>query len=251
MQGPKDFDPLPPRPPPARRSTSATLFQSSATEMPSEIERRRAEDERLGFYAIPFKALVDSLSLPSSIGTAIAAGATYTVLSLNSLLGDSSPEALAEQRRMVKLLAWATILFAVATVTTVCLQALYASASFCQIISDKLHYKVELRTKFEPWPSWDFMRYIMAYSVFAAAFVAIGMHLVASFLVIESLKAYVPALVSQIIIGLIFVVTIVGWVVAIVLGVSRGGASANTEENVLAADTVGQKGNHAILPGGY
>ncbi|KAG8902879.1 hypothetical protein FRC01_009441, partial [Tulasnella sp. 417] len=65
---------------------------------------------------------------------------------------------------MVVLLAWSAGLYGCATAITVCLQALYGSPSFCKLLSKKVNFRPELRTKSEPWPSWDFMRYVVAYS---------------------------------------------------------------------------------------
>ncbi|KAG9024045.1 hypothetical protein FS837_005527, partial [Tulasnella sp. UAMH 9824] len=190
---------------------------------------------------MPIKALVDTLSLPSSIGTAIAAGATFTIISSDSILGDSSPESLVERRRMVNMLAWSSLLFAIATVITVCLQALYASNSFCQVMNDTLNYEQEPRKKLEPWSSWDFLEFIIGYSAAAMALFTVALHLVASLLVIEVLRPYAPALMSQIVIGLFVFLSLAGWAGSAALRRRRRRAGARVEEIAWAASTVGQK----------
>lgn len=252
MQRPENFDPMPPMPPPTRPVTTTTHFQSDPTEMLVDNERRKAEAEaeRLGYHTLPLQKLIDSLSLPGSIGTALAAGAAFTIISTDSVLGESSPEAKVEQKRMVTLLSWAGLLFCVATVTTVCLQGLYASPPVCRIISDKLHYKAELRTKFQPWPSWDFLRYIMAYTIHGMVYLALSMHLTASLLVIEAAKRYIPALEFQILIGVIAFMTIVIGSTATAMEALRERGNAIEKGDVPAARTVRQEETHIITSEG-
>ncbi|KAG8958884.1 hypothetical protein FRC00_002177 [Tulasnella sp. 408] len=236
-------------PPPTRRATTATLLQSGPTEMLTENETDRREMERLGYYTIPYKPIVDALLLPSTIGIAVATSGAFTVFAADSILGDSSPEGLAEQRRMGTLLAWAAIVFSLATIFTFSLQALYSSPLICKILSEKIHYRVELRTKFEPWPSLDFMRYITAYFMVGTVFLALIMQVIAAALVAEAARAYVPARACQIVI--VVFVLLIGflWGTANVLEFQQ--ARDRMEGNVPAASTVGQKENHFTTQGGF
>lgn len=151
---------------------------------------------------------------------------------------------------MVTLLGWATLLFSIATINTVCLQALYTSPAFCQVISDKLHQVEELRTKFEPWPSWDFLRYILAYGTVGTVYFALALHLAAFALIIESARNYVPAIVFRISITMIPFVSLVVWGISNVMETLRERASTRMEENAPAASTVRQNEKHAITPDG-
>ncbi|KAG8923387.1 hypothetical protein FRC00_006333 [Tulasnella sp. 408] len=237
--------------PATRIATSATLLQKAPTEVLEGDRSYRIDYEHLGYNAIPYKALVDAMGLPSTIGTAIAAGAVFTLISSDSIQGDSSPETLAQRRRMIARLSWSAILFATATVDTACLQALYASPSFCRVISNKLHRRLELRTEFEPWPSWDFMQYIIAYFVAGMAHFAVAVHLAATILIVDSFKPYAPALISEILIGLMFFMSVVALGSSIVLARSqrsKATPNAKMEDNTLASGIFAQKTGREITP---
>ncbi|KAG8990629.1 hypothetical protein FRB90_001692 [Tulasnella sp. 427] len=220
--------------PPARRSTSGavTLVDSPIPERDEiqtseKVESRKSADrepemskteEDLGYGSVPYKNFVDTLSLPSTIGTAIAASAAFTVLCADSIMGENSEEIKARSREMVIILAWSAGLFAIATAITICLQALYSSPSFCKIIRSKLHYKRELRTKFKGWQDLgDVLRYMIAYIAVTGAYLAIILHLVATVLIIGIFKPYAPALIAQLVMGLIFVLGFVGWGISVAL----------------------------------
>ncbi|KAG9036111.1 hypothetical protein FS837_001755 [Tulasnella sp. UAMH 9824] len=232
MQETKHADSRPRGPPPTRTPTSlsGTLFRANSAQAQEgdEIRERIKQQERiqkqeddenqeLGYRNVPYKAFVDALSLPSTIGTAIAAGAAFTILSADSILGDDSPPALAQRREIVIILAWSAGLFAIATAITICLQALYTSPSFCKSLSRKLNYRPELREKFQPWPEWDFMRYVVAYTAVVGAYLALVLHLTATTLIIEIFKPYAPALVAQLIMVLVFILGIFGWTISVAL----------------------------------
>ncbi|KIO31209.1 hypothetical protein M407DRAFT_221013 [Tulasnella calospora MUT 4182] len=212
MQEPKDTY-LPPSIPPARRrTTSATLFRANSAQVVEDDE-----NQELGYRNVPYKTFVDTLSLPSTIGTAIAASAAFTILSTDSILEDNSPQSLAQRREMVITLAWSAGLFAIATAITVCLQALYGSPSFCKVLSKKLNYKPDRREKFKRWPSWDFMRYVVAYTAVVGAYLALVLHLAATILIIGIFKPYAPTLIAQIIMVLVFILGILGWTISVAL----------------------------------
>ncbi|KAG9032863.1 hypothetical protein FS837_002615, partial [Tulasnella sp. UAMH 9824] len=129
------------------------------TEVREEGNGLRMDDQQLEDGELPCKSLVDALGLPSTIGTAVAAGALFAVVSTDQ----------AKDEYMISMLAMSGFLFALATANTICLQALYSSPSFCKILYKKLNRDPKRRTKFEPWPSWDFMRYFVAYFTVAWA----------------------------------------------------------------------------------
>ncbi|KIO32383.1 hypothetical protein M407DRAFT_18695 [Tulasnella calospora MUT 4182] len=198
-------------------SSSTVRFQTSSTTAPSVGQGHWVDDPQLLYNDVPFKNLIDALVLPSTIGTAIAASAAFTILSADSLLGDDSPEGLDRRKEMVVSLVSSTALFAIATAITICLQALYGGPPFCQILIKKLNRDPEKRTPFEPWPSWDFMRYVIAYSVVLASLLALVLHLAATMLIIEVFKPYGPALITQLLIGCVFAVGIAAWGISVVL----------------------------------
>ncbi|KIO31211.1 hypothetical protein M407DRAFT_221015 [Tulasnella calospora MUT 4182] len=202
---------------PTRRDTSATYFPRSPTEMLEGDGGFGLNEERLGYTRVPYRNFVDTLSLPSTIGTAIAASAAFTILSADSIMGDSSPEAMARQREMVVILAWASGLYAGATSITVCLQAIYGSPSFCKVLIKKLNFKTELRTKYKPWPSWDFMRYGIAYGVVCSAYLALVMHLAATILIVGLFRPYGPTWLGQVWIVLIFMLALLVWAISVAL----------------------------------
>lgn len=172
---------------------------------------------------MPYRNFVNTLSLPSTVGTAIAASAAFTILAADSILGQNSPESLDQRREMVIILTWSAGLYAIATAITVCLQALYGSPSFCEIITKKLNYRPERRTRFEPWPSCDFLRYIVAYIAVGGAYVALILHLAATILIIGIFKPYAPTLVAQLLIMGVFILGILGWVISIAIEQPRAG----------------------------
>lgn len=178
---------------------------------------------------IPYKSLIDSLSLPSTIGTAISAGGAFTVICSDSVLGDRSPESVVLRREWIRILTWSAGFYTIATVMIVCLQALYGSPSFRRILSKKIDLNPELRTKFKPWPSWDFMRYVVAYSAIAMAYCASALHLAATIFLIQVFAPYGPTLVSQIVLGMICVICVVLWTISITFERPRVGQRWRTQ----------------------
>ncbi|KIO31210.1 hypothetical protein M407DRAFT_5211 [Tulasnella calospora MUT 4182] len=198
-------------------SVSSTPLRGCPTKMP-EDEGDSTYGQVLGYDTVPYRSFVDALSLPSTIGTAIAASAAFTILSADGILGDNSPESLEHRRNIVVLLAWSAGLYgSCATAITVCLQALYGSPSFCKLLSKKVNFRPELRTKLEPWPSWDFMRYVVAYTTVAGAYLGLVLHITGTMLLIQPFAPYAPAYLSQAMIALIFFVGAVIWAISVTL----------------------------------
>ncbi|KAG8950800.1 hypothetical protein FRC00_007536 [Tulasnella sp. 408] len=206
-------------PPPTRRATSlsATLFQADPMDMPQDEKERRIEKHLSTYRTVPYKMLVDALMLPSTIGTAIAAGGAFTILTTDSIFGDDSPQSLAHRKEMFQSLLWATELFGVATAITVCLQALYSDSSFCKILLKKLTYRPELKTKFEPWPSPDFLRYVIAYTAVGAAFLSLILHSAGTILMVIAFQPYGPTWIAKIFMVLIPTLGIIGWIMSTAL----------------------------------
>lgn len=155
--------------------------------------------------------------LPSSIGAAVAAIGAFTILSADSILGDDSPQSLVQRKAMFQTLVWSTELFGVAAGITVCLQALYGSPSFCKILSKKLNPKPELRTKFDPCPSPDFLRYVVAWTVVGAAYFALILLGIASILMVKAFEPYAPTVFAKIFIVLIPTLGTIGFIISLAL----------------------------------
>ncbi|KIO31808.1 hypothetical protein M407DRAFT_241696, partial [Tulasnella calospora MUT 4182] len=221
MQEPRETDsqlPTPPAPPNVGApSTSAPISQAGKTEVQEKDDSFRMEEQQLGDGNLPCKNLVDALGLPSSIGTAVAVGALFSIISAVLTLDEITPEAWEAQQYTIGMLAMSGFLFALATAITICLQALYSSPSFCKILYKKLNRNPELRTKFEPWPSWDFMRYVVAYFTVALAFISLGLHLTATMLIFKLFTFHGKVFPAQLTFGLACGVCVVLWLISIVL----------------------------------
>ncbi|KIO31806.1 hypothetical protein M407DRAFT_19316 [Tulasnella calospora MUT 4182] len=192
-------------------STPAILPEEGRTEVQEEDGRFLMDEQQLGGGNLPCKNLVDALALPSTIGTAVAAGALFTLMFTESSMESS------DYRFTFNILALSGFLFALATAITIFLQALYSSPSFCKILYKKLNPNQEFRTKFEPWPSWDFMRYIVAYFTVAFAFTSLFVHITATMLIFKLFTFNGHVFPAQLTFGLACGVCVVIWIISIVL----------------------------------
>ncbi|KAG8933317.1 hypothetical protein FRC00_013290 [Tulasnella sp. 408] len=188
-------------------ATSATVPQARMTELREEGNGLRMNDQQLEDGDLPCKNLVDALGLPSTIGTAVAAGALFTVITADQ----------AQYNDAIAMLALSGFFFALATANTICLQALYSSPSFCRILYKKLNRDPKRRTKFEPWPSWDFMRYVVAYFTVVWAYASIVLHMIATMIIFQLFTFNGHTYPSQVTFGLACFVCVVIWVISVLL----------------------------------
>lgn len=154
-----------------------------------------AGDERLGFHDVPYRAFVNVLGFPSTIGTAIAASAAFSVLASSSILGDSSPEAFAMLRRMVTLLTYSIGSYAIATTITCCLQFLYTNPWYCKVMAQKINLTIERRKEIQP---HNTLRYVLVYGSVGMAYMALILQYVGTILLLEVFSPFGPVLVAQI-----------------------------------------------------
>lgn len=180
---------------------SPTPASLSHPEVQKEDDRFR-KAEQLGDGNLPCKNLVDALALPGTIGTAIAASALFTVITAGPPFQDLSPEGCEYRGYLIQKLAMSGFMFALATANALCLQVLYSSPSFCKILYKKLNQNLEIRTEFEPWPSWDFMRYVVSYVAVASAFGSVGLHMLGTMLIFQLSPYHGKPYVTQLILGM-------------------------------------------------
>lgn len=131
------------------------------------------------------------------------------------MLGDD-PNSTAHRQKVVGKLAWSAGLFAIATAIAICLQVLFASPSFCTVMSKMLHHD---RSKRKSWSCsfGNMLRFLVAYCAAGGALLAILLHLIATILIIDVFKPYAPALVAQLVMGLIFFAGLFGWLLSVML----------------------------------
>ncbi|KAG8923714.1 hypothetical protein FRC01_012446 [Tulasnella sp. 417] len=171
-------------------------------------------DERLGYRNVPYKEFVTTLGFPCTIGTAIAAGAAFSILAAGSIFGDTSEKAFAELRHMATLLAWSAGCYANATAIVVCLQFLYSSPSFCKVITQKINYTWAYRRKNEP---WELLRCIIAYGTVGAGFFSLLLQLAGTILMVEALRPFAPVLLAEIPIAMVAMIGMFSFISALLM----------------------------------
>ncbi|KAG8958834.1 hypothetical protein FRC05_008613, partial [Tulasnella sp. 425] len=159
-------------------------------------------DEHLGYRNVPYKEFVDALAFPCSIGTAISAGAAFSILAANSIFGDSSPEAFDQLRHMTTLLAWSAGCYALVVAIVGSFQFLYSLPYFCKVITLKLNYSWERRRHDKP---WDLLRSFIAYGTVGCCILALLLQLAGTILLVEALRPFAPVLLTQIPVSFVFV----------------------------------------------
>ncbi|KAG8952367.1 hypothetical protein FRC04_004795 [Tulasnella sp. 424] len=205
-------------------------FTSLPPDQQDEEEEFWAGDERLGCRNVPYKEFVVNLAFPCAIGTAIAAGAAFSILAAGGIFGDGSQEAFDELRHITTLLAWSAGCYANATAIVVCLLFLYSSPSFCKVISQKINYTWKLRRKNE---DWNLLRLIIAYGAVGAGFLSLLLQVAGTILMVEALRPFAPVLLAEVPISLVCVVGVGAYIGVILL--ERDGARERMKKVVRAA----------------